>query len=446
VIQVWDGRSGKLLRTLPGHEETIRAADLSPDGRTLVSTSFDVTTQGGVTKIWDLATGNERHVIPEGGDALRISGDGGSVFLAVPDQLRHYRLDTGEETRRFLGPHLTLAIAADGLRTLALTSRRDTELRLFDATAQREAARLAGCETAPRAAAFAPDGRTVAAIDGDSVRLWEVATGRLIHRLADPGKRVFALAFSPDSRFVATAGLDKVVRLWEVATGEVVHQSPAQAGILTTLAFSADTSRLVSGGTDRSATVWEAEPLLRSTLAGRELTETELDDLWTDLASAYPAKAYRAMGQIEVTPAAAVPFLLKRVEEITLPAQTARIRALVGDLDSPSYKVRRAAMRELEKLRAVARPILEEFYETANAADTAAGSAETRSAIRRILAIGENAPRFTDEDIRRVARLVESLRRVEQPEADQILRLIIADFPDESVKAAAREVLTTHGG
>ena len=112
---------------------------------------------------------------------------------------------------------------------------------------------------------------------------------------------------------------------------------------------------------------------------------------------------------------------------------------VIGDLDSPSYRVRRSALRELEKLRAVARPILEEFYANAD-------SAETHSAVRRILAIGENTPRFTDEDIRRMARLVESLRRVELPQADQILRLVTTDFPDESVKATAREILTTHGG
>jgi WD40 repeat protein len=50
--QVRDARSGRLLRTLSGHTRQVGAAEVSHDGRRIVTVSLD-----GTAKIWDVATG-----------------------------------------------------------------------------------------------------------------------------------------------------------------------------------------------------------------------------------------------------------------------------------------------------------------------------------------------------------------------------------------------------
>ncbi|MCC2113286.1 MAG: hypothetical protein KDJ16_14725, partial [Hyphomicrobiales bacterium] len=66
-----------------------------------------------------------------------------------------------------------------------------------------------GHDTAASAVAFSPDGRFAATGAGDNaVKLWDVATGRLIRTFAGHSRAVNAVVFSPDGTTVASGGGD----------------------------------------------------------------------------------------------------------------------------------------------------------------------------------------------------------------------------------------------
>jgi WD40 repeat protein len=54
TIKLWDIAGGRLLRTLTGHSNQIKAIALTADGRTLISLSADNT-----IKVWEAQTGRE---------------------------------------------------------------------------------------------------------------------------------------------------------------------------------------------------------------------------------------------------------------------------------------------------------------------------------------------------------------------------------------------------
>jgi WD40 repeat protein len=107
------------------------------------------------------------------------------------------------------------------------------------------------------AAAFSPDGRTLAVADG-AVRLWDVAARR---PLGDPlGHHILSAAFSPDGHTLASAGDDGTVRLWDVATRrELGPPLEGHKGAVTHVAFSPDGDMLASAGyDDKTVRLWDA--------------------------------------------------------------------------------------------------------------------------------------------------------------------------------------------
>src|SRR5262249_2856843 len=79
--------------------------------------------------------------------------------------------------------------------------------------------------------------------------VWELATGKLRHRLADQPFRVPALAFSPDSATLVSGG-DRTIRLWDVATGRLRSSLKGHRDWVCTLAFAPDGKTIASGSCD----------------------------------------------------------------------------------------------------------------------------------------------------------------------------------------------------
>jgi RNA polymerase sigma factor (sigma-70 family) len=117
--------------------------------------------------------------------------------------------------------------------------------------------------------AFAPDGKTLAAGYSDGATyLWTLATGKNMVLEGHAGP-VADLAFSPDGKMLAAtdgafskrlADTDGShgVRLWDVGTGKELHRPGAHVGAIQALFLSADGKRLVSSGTDGTVRMWDA--------------------------------------------------------------------------------------------------------------------------------------------------------------------------------------------
>src|SRR5262249_46361744 len=166
---------------------------------------------------------------------------------------------TGKEVQRFLGHKgsapgvgpgvYCLAFSSDG-KTLVSRAADDT-VRVWQVATGKEVRRfkLAGLLYS---LALYPDGKTIAAGGDPEVRgelvnadvhIWETATGKEVRRLPHPGPA--NVTFSPDGKTLA-AGPGGVV-LWEVGTWRKLRTLGPSDDLIYTLAFSPDGKTIAVG-------------------------------------------------------------------------------------------------------------------------------------------------------------------------------------------------------
>jgi HEAT repeat protein len=247
--------------------------------------------------------------------------------------------------------------------------------------------------------------------------LWETATGQERCRLRGRGRQVTAAAFSPDGRVIASAARDDSLRLWDAATGEEIGRLDDRSGSVTTLAVSPDAKLLASGSADSTVVLWDLASVRRRTkgVAGR-LDEEQLAGLWTDLASANAARAYKAIGALAEHPGQVESYLRKCLPRRTGPDAQLLAR-LISNLDDEQFAVRERASEALGKLGHAAEPALRRALE-------GKPSSEVRRRVAALLAsLGEQAP---SPDKLRLSRAVEALERLGTTEARKVLNELAA--------------------
>ncbi len=256
-----------LDRTLKAHSGWVTGVAFSPDGRRLVSGSWDRT-----VKFWEVSTGEELGAIAskmKEVQALAFSRDGHFMATENSSDITALRdSGTGQEIRSLatdkplgaLGTNwvYSIAFSPDG-RWLA-SGIDDKTVRLWDVKTGQKVRDLTGLRRPVIYIAFSPDGRFLATGDDEkNIRIWDPSNGEQIYKLSGHKKPVYAVAFSSNSRWLASASADKTVKLWDLTTGHEVHTLAGHGNVVTSLAFSPDGRWLVSGSWDKTVKIWDVE-------------------------------------------------------------------------------------------------------------------------------------------------------------------------------------------
>jgi WD40 repeat protein/serine/threonine protein kinase len=259
IVRFWDLPSGRDRRPLKAGKGRIEFLSFSPDGRLLATAAESAA-------VWELATGN-RLFHWRGRPRFWFMGvafapQGRDLAVASTHGVELHDL-TGGDVRFSFGGHTeivqSVACAPDG-RTLA-TASNDGTVRIWGAGTGRLLNLLTGHVGRVWSVAFAPDGRTLASAGKDGVvRLWE--PGKLPNR-AELGNAPLPMrpliALSPDGRWLATLD-DQELKLWEVPSGGIQATAPARGGS-SFLAFSPSGRFLVTGSGGRQYVLWDVPSL-----------------------------------------------------------------------------------------------------------------------------------------------------------------------------------------
>jgi WD40 repeat protein len=249
-VRLWDAATGKELRTIAGktgHQNLVIGLAFSPDGSQLVTTSTDNT-----AKVWDIPTAKPASQLAHaaGVTAVTVSADGKRIAAGATDgSIRLWDTADGKqsfELKGHAGPVIGLGFAtngqtlysfgadktlrywtpADGKATgvvgvgggepngfvlnpgsgLPTTATADGQVKQWPAKLPNEPKPLVAPPGVPLDTALSADGsQLVAALDDQTVRVWNTGTGQVKTAIAKRPPGVPVVALHPKGDAVAVA-------------------------------------------------------------------------------------------------------------------------------------------------------------------------------------------------------------------------------------------------
>lgn len=270
-VWIYDARTGEELNLLTGqHGKPFVSAAYSSDGKTIATGGVD-----GTVQLWNTRTGKiiKTFKCPEeyigyikyspDGQVIAIKGADDTIELWNARIGKHLKsLSEHEESNTLYEGHpvasiTSFAFSPDG-KTI-VSGGGDKTVRLWNVHTGENIETLTGHTEEVIAVAYSPDGGTIVSASRDkTLRLWDTSTGENIKTLSGHKDIIVTVAYSPDGNIIVSGGWDGMLHRWNAQTGEplktyelytgVLYFARGHAGAITHTAYSPDGKTIAAAG------------------------------------------------------------------------------------------------------------------------------------------------------------------------------------------------------
>ncbi len=205
-------------------KESVQRISLSRAGdRVAVATGIDGGPKPGRIRVFDITNLNELRALAKldvDHDALAFSPDGNIVAITQTLALIFWDITSGQQSRHDNAYIEHMEFSPDGTRLIGIRYTGDIFV-FWNPIARRYIGSMATASLVTGSLSLSPDNRTIAASGGPHVlHRWDMGTGREHSPATDAHQdRVTGATFTADGKVLITSSNDNTVRLWNVATG-----------------------------------------------------------------------------------------------------------------------------------------------------------------------------------------------------------------------------------
>lgn len=232
AIHLWNIALRKEMSRIPLRDASgFMSLAFAPDGKTLAWGDQKGHADDGLVHLWDLAAGKERLPagrLPESITLVAFSPNGKKLLTMGhrDEPLRYWDTDTGRELRMFKKPanHSKEAISSSG-RLLATAGKT---LQIWNLSTRKEIV-LRGRlpKYSVETLAFPPDDQILAVGADRTIRFWDTKNGEELSSFGKAGL-ITNLVFTADSKKVLALSLeqrnDLSIKVWNVDSGKLIHK------------------------------------------------------------------------------------------------------------------------------------------------------------------------------------------------------------------------------
>jgi WD40 repeat protein len=267
----------KLEARIPVNE-VVRSTAISPDGK------IAGVLKGNKIGIWSIADAHQFQLL-EFGVAQAVFCDfldnGTHLLVGFSNgNIRLHDVQTGKVLRSLDNgaPPQVVRVSRDG-KWLAAAGG-DREVHLWDLATGKMVHRLALELGEAMDLAFSPDGKMLAGSSEDTnIYVWDTNTGAVKNVVRDLSLTTFGLAFVPDGKWLFAGGGDYALHVIDAGSGKVARNFPAQKMPVIALAMAPDGKSIVAVYRDANEPFGSTPILLWSTESGELLKKNDSPEL-----------------------------------------------------------------------------------------------------------------------------------------------------------------------
>ena len=266
------------LETKIAVNEEMRFTAISLDGK------IAGVLKGNKIGIWSIADGQQIQMIELGVEqpmSFDFLDNGTHLLVGLRNgKIQVHDVQTGKVLRSLDNGARSRVVRVSKDGKLLAAAGGDREIHLWDLATGKLAHRLALELGGAMDLAFSPDGRMLAGSSPDTnIYLWDTNTGAVENVVRDLSLATFGLAFVPDGKWLFAGGGDYAIHVIDAGSGKVARSFPAQKIPVIALAMAPDGKSFVAVYRDANEPFGKTPILLWSTESGELLKKNDSPEL-----------------------------------------------------------------------------------------------------------------------------------------------------------------------